>query len=200
MEEMHLSPVRVLIENKPLLCDECISQLKTKLEVKNINGIKILFLSEYDGIMKTWLMNFKEYGDIELAPCFLSLYLPVVKSLFAGYIFVPLPSSKARIDKRGFAHLPEILKSSGLKYMDILRKSSNEEQKNYKGSKRNLAKNIYVESSMKSLQGKNIVLFDDVMTSGATFEESYHVLLSLKPKKVRGLILMDNYGHGKIEM
>ncbi len=191
-KELHLAPFRRLIENAPLLCDECISQINMKLEVREIKDIKVMFLSDYDGIMKTWLMNFKEYGDIELAPCFLSPFLPLLRLLFRDYIFVPCPSSEKRIKKRGFDHLSEMLKASRLPYRSLLCQKSAVEQKNVKGQERQKKKGIALMDENCDLSEKKIVLFDDVMTSGATFLQSYEQIRKTKAKKIVGLIIMDN--------
>ena len=198
-KKIKLSPYRNFIENNPILCDKCISQIKVKLEIKKIFNIPILFISEYDGLLKSMLMNYKEYGDIELAPCFLSLFLPVIKTFSLGYTFIPCPSSKARIEKRGFDHLSTILKSSNLKYENLLIKNSIEEQKNSVGLSRFLDKGIsLVENKERDID--KFILFDDVFTTGSTFEQSLVQLKKLNPKRIKGMIIMDNYNPQKIKL
>lgn len=192
----NVSPIRKLIERNPFLCDECISLVNKKLEVKNIIGIKTFFLSDYDGQLKRWLMNYKEYGDIELAGCFLYIFLPLIKVIFNGYIFVPVPSSKERIDKRGFEHLPCILEASNIKYKNILKIENIEERKNIKGSDRLKTREINVTDY--SLRNKKIVIFDDVMTTSQTFKESVKAIKKIGPKKVKGLIMMNNLNSNKV--
>lgn len=188
------SPIREILEGTPRLCDECLSKIVIKLEERNTFGFKTLFLSSYDGIYKTWLMNFKEYSDVVLAPCFLTTFLPLIRLRFPGRLFIPLPSSPDRVKKRGFAHLDLMLSASHLPYQACLLKGNQEEQKWLSGSKRNAPKAISVAPGSASLAGKRVVLFDDVFTSGATLKSSYDAILSLHPKQVEGLILMDN-GH-----
>ncbi len=198
MQEIRTSPIRYLLENDVVLCDECISEIKKEMVIKETFGIKCMFLSKYDGIMKSWLMNFKEYGDIELSRCFLYVFLPWIRLYFHDYVFLPLPSSKKRVEKRGFSHLCEILKASHLEFVDALESKASGEQKEKKGSKRNDDKQIHLNGHKIELTNRKIVLFDDVMTSGATFEQSLHALRKIKTKKIKGLILMDNLEHGKI--
>lgn len=198
MEEIKTSPFRYLFERNPILCDKCISEIKKEMVVRKINGIKTLFLSKYDGIFKRWLMNYKEYSDIELAPCFLYIFLPYIRIYFLNDIFLPLPSSPSRIEKRGFSHLVEILKSSGLNYLDVFYTTEIVQQKEKKGSQRNKDKKISLLASAKELENKKVVLFDDVLTSGATFNQSLQALKDIHVKSIKGLILMDNQDHGKI--
>lgn len=190
--EIRLAPCREMIENNPLLCDKCISKINTKLEVRKIFDIEILFLSDYDGLMKTWLMNYKEFGDIELAPCFLYLFKPFLRVFFPGYTYVPCPSSDKRIQKRGFDHLSEMLKSSSLPYEQILCQKSVIEQKNEKGTERFKDKGIVLKEGIYDLSEKKIVLFDDVFTTGSTFYQSLMQIRKHRPKRIKGVIIMDN--------
>lgn len=190
-ERIKTNPWRNIVENDCFLCDKCISDIKTKLSIEKCNGIFVLFLGNYDGIMKTWLMNYKEYGDIELAKCFLFLYLPILRFLFRNYIFVPCPSSEKRNQNRGFIHLEEMLKAYRLPYCLALDKTSDEENKERSVSQRNAVSSLIRANSKASLlSGKKIVVFDDVFTTGNTFRYSCQAIEKVHPKKIRGLILM----------
>lgn len=195
-KRIKITPIRDIIENKIILCDECISQIHKKMEIKYVHGIKVYFLSDYDGLLKKWLMNYKEYGDIELADCFLYIFLPLIKVFFQGYTFVPLPSSKERIEKRGFDHLSCILKASKIKYKNILEIEKSGERKNIKGSDR--LKDRIIRVTDTSFINQKIVLFDDVMTTSQTFKESLLAIKKLTPKKIKGLILMNNLDSKKL--
>lgn len=190
--EIKLAPCREMIENNPLLCNDCISKINAKLEIRKIFNTEIIFLSTYDGLMKTWLMNYKEFGDIELAPCFLYLFKPFLHLFFPGYTYVPCPSSETRIQKRGFDHLSEILKSSSLPYQQMLYQKSIIEQKNEKGRERFKDKGIKMKEGIGDLSDKKIVLIDDVFTTGSTFYQSLMQIRKRRPKQIKGLIIMDN--------
>lgn len=151
-----------------------------------------MFLSEYDGIEKQWLMHFKEYGDVELAQCFLFSFLPLVRLYGWNSIFVPVPSREERIKQRGFDHLSKILKGSRLNYLNCLKMEDEGEQKNSKAKDRGKKKRISLSVNPKVLQGKNIVLFDDVYTSGTTFSSAVSALKKQGINSIRGLILMNN--------
>lgn len=197
-KEYYPSPISRLIFKEQWLCDECISKIIKKLEYKKVNDIKTLFLSDYDGILKNWLMNFKEYRDVELAPCFLYVFLPFIRLAFPSSLFVPLPSSNKRIASRGFSHLSLMLKESHLPYKEIFTMEKEEEQKNKFYSERSKVKGISLSCSTDEIQGKRIVLFDDVMTSGSTFLACYELIKNAKVKKISGMILLDNYQKGKL--
>ncbi len=191
-KEFRAPPYRRIWEKEPLICHDCLSQLKNELSFRKVEGINVYFLCFYDGIMKQWLMNYKEAGDSELAPVFFSLYLPLIHLFFPFSLFVPCPSSQERISKRGFDHLPMILEASHLPYRAVLKKGDKEEQKEKKGSERFAKKGIGVKEEGKELIGKRIVLFDDVLTTGSTFLQSASALQGIGVRSISGLILMDN--------
>lgn len=187
-------PLRQLVEKSPLICDDCLQKIKNDVRRVNIKGINILFLSHYESIMKSWLMNYKEYKDYELAKVFLYPFLPIIKLLFHHHIFIPCPSSKTRIENRGFDHLEEILKNSNLNYLNILRKKDDIQQKNKRAINRLDNMQIEIDESKKNgLISKKVVLFDDVYTTGKTFFSCVDVLKKLHVKKIKGLIILNNY-------
>lgn len=193
-KDIHLDYCRLLFEKSPVLCDECLSKVIVKCEKRKIKNVDILFLSEYDGFLKQMLMEYKEYGNIELAPCFLSVFYPLVRLCQWNSLIVPCPSSSERIEKRGFDHLETMLSCSNLKFASVLEQRTDKEQKWSKGSSRLSHKGIAIKDNCDINSDKSIVLFDDVYTSGATFFQSYEALKSLGFKKIKGLILMDNDG------
>ena len=186
------STIREIIEGDPLICDNCISKIIKKLETRKIKGTKITFLSEYNGLLKDMLMNYKEYGDIELAPCFLYTFIGYIMIKFPFATFIPCPSSQSRIDKRGYSHLVEILKASKLKCLDCLTKGEGIEQKNTKAVQRLADKKIRIKEGITKIDAKRVVLFDDVYTSGSTFFQSKEALERVYDGKIEGLILLDN--------
>jgi len=187
------APVRLLLEPEPLLCPECLAQIRSSLSWKKVGPVRVLFLGPYEGMMKDWLYRYKEQKDVALAPCFLSSFLPYLRLRFARSLFLSLPSSEARNQERGFVHLEEILRSSSLPFLRAFEKEGKEEQKSLGASERRQKKGIcLLPEAGKEIEGKSVVLFDDVRTSGSTFLESYSALLPAHPAKVQGLILMDH--------
>lgn len=192
-EDLKAKPIRKLIEVDSFICDNCLKQMPINLKFKKIDGIKTLFLSNYNSIFKNLLKNYKEYKDIELASCFLFPFLKVIKFLYHNYIFIPCPSSEKKIKERGFNHLEQILKSSNLKYELALEKRDNIEQKNLTLIDRFKKNTVSIKSGYKNLiKNKKIVIFDDVLTTGTTLKNSISEIKRCSPKVIKSIIILDN--------
>lgn len=190
------SPYRLWLEKEPILCDDCLKQIEKDIVWRNHYETDILFLSKYDGLMEDRLMRYKEYGDIALAKAFLFYFLPWIRLYFHGYLIVPLPSSEKRNQRRGFIHLEERLKAVSLSFCSCLIKTTDKQQKEKTASDRKNVQDILFVGKKERIEGKKILLFDDVFTSGSTFSAALSQIRKQRPGKVKGLILMDNFNSG----
>lgn len=84
----------------------------------------------------------------------------------------------------------EIAKTLDMPIYDILRKRDGFDQKgkNFQGRMK-IRQNIYINDKIE-LKGRKILLLDDVFTTGATLISSFQQLEKLKPKKLKGLVIM----------
>ena len=191
-EKIRFNFLRSLIESKINICSSCLEKIKVDISSLVINNTKIKFLSRYDSLLKQILIKYKESLDYELRDTLLYLFLPYIRLYSLNYIFVPIPSSKTSLERRGFSHLNEILNISKLKYADILENNEVDIQKNLNISSRVKNKNITLKSNACNYKNKNIILFDDVYTSGTTFLSALNEIKKISPRRVKGLILMRN--------
>ncbi|MDP2820698.1 MAG: ComF family protein [bacterium] len=109
---------------------------------------------------------------------------------------VPVPSSARRKRWRGFDHIEEICRDFSeqinlpLLTKNLVKIRDSEPQMNLSGAKRkeNIQGAFFCQDQ-KKIQGKNILLVDDVFTTGATLEESAKTLKNFGAKKVYGLVI-----------
>ncbi len=189
---LKISLLRTYFEEKPILCDECTMDTSDYHVLKKFD-MRIRFLNYYDGLMIDWLLKYKEQREVELAPCFLFRYSSMLKMLAKSYVIVPLPSSPAKVEERGFSHLNLMLDSYGIPYADALTKSSDDIQKEAGAADRGKKSTIVLRDEMKdSIYKKKILLFDDVFTTGSTLKASYNVIKEAGAKKIEAFVLMDN--------
>jgi len=114
---------------------------------------------------------------------------------FAGFILIPVPLSKKKLKERGFNQAKEIGKelSKFLKIpliSDCLIKiketlpqvelSDEEREENIKG--------VFSCQNQNKIQGRKILLIDDVYTTGSTMEECARVLKKAGVKEVIGIV------------
>lgn len=104
-----------------------------------------------------------------------------------------VPLYKKLEKKRGFNHLREILIRIFPKYMirEILIKTKNTKlqmELSKKEREENL-KNVFILRKLSEVEGKNILIFDDIMTTGSTLLECYKELKKGKPNKIFGYVI-----------
>jgi len=114
-------------------------------------------------------------------------------------ILIPIPLHKKRLKWRGFnqAHLLsiEIGQELNISTNDkiLLRTKHCQPQMSIKSSKKrkeNIRQVFTINPDFKkNLKDKNIILVDDVSTTGATLKEAAKTLKELKPKQIWGLVI-----------
>lgn len=114
-----------------------------------------------------------------------------------NYIVIPIPLHKNRMQERGFNQAELIGKIISEKYSlpletKILIRNketkSQAELKNWGERKNNLASAFKIENA-DYLKNKNIILVDDVYTSGATIQEAVKILKESGAKKIIALVI-----------
>ncbi len=189
-------------KNTPL-CEKCIlsipppEQNKLRTEIISIFSYKNDITRKAIAFLK--YKNNKEVGKI-LA---LSLYDIVLEELteqnifsnFSNPILIPIPLSKKRLKERGFNQSEVIARemsfidkgSSFTLATNVLYKTKNTpSQVSIKDKKKRL-QNLHGCFSVKTpnkIKDANIILIDDVATTGATIEEARKTLLKSGAKKV----------------
>jgi competence protein ComFC len=86
---------------------------------------------------------------------------------------IPVPIHKKRRFLRGFNQTEEILKSMNLKYLNMERVINTKAMYkllNKKNRKSNIKGSFKIDKK-SNLEGKNILIFDDIITTGTTVEE-----------------------------
>lgn len=106
-------------------------------------------------------------------------------------IITYVPISRKRRRERGFNQAEEmakeLAKATGIEVMELLVKSKdgkNQAKLNQAERLKNLAGSFSAKSDGIKLTGKNILIIDDVFTTGTTLDECSKVLRKLKPKKI----------------
>lgn len=169
-----------------ILCSECRNALKLKKRYFNLGDLKVeTAFYEYDGMFRNLLIQYKECFDEALAPVFLYMLKDYIKYKYYGYNIVLMPSSRQKLEARGFNHLRLIFEPVGLKIIDGLEMRSEliQEGKNYED--RALMVNNYI---YKGEHINKLLIVDDVVTSGSSMIGAYRAYQG-KTKKIRAISL-----------
>ena len=138
-----------------------------------IDGLKCESFYNYDSLFKTLLLQYKECYDEALKDAFLYKIDVYIKMKYYAYKVVYIPSSKKKIEKRGFDHLRLIFDYLGFKEAGklILKEDLIQEGKNLK--KREKMKSNYL---FNGEYHKKILIIDDVCTTGSSLIGAYNAL------------------------
>jgi ComF family protein len=171
----------------PYACKSC----------KSFGGPRYVWLTtQYDGLAKE-LMRLYKFGQQRVAAQELA-ELMVQTFIYSGYekqnyLVVPVPTATKRIRERGFGH-SELLAKLIAKKLDLpsCRAVGRLGQKHQIGSSRTIRLtqpegNYYVRWSQQ-IEGRNILLIDDVLTTGATMKAATRALRDAGAKHVDALV------------
>jgi len=168
---------------------------------KNYHLSGLWTAGEYkEGLLKNAIHTFKYQGVKSLALPLGNYLSSFLKKYLHGkdWIIIPIPLHRFRQNWRGFNQAEELAKVVGKNlnlpvYNDILFRKKNTKDQT-KLTERQRAKNIKNAFALRQkkdidIEGKNIILLDDVATSLSTLEEAAKMLYSAKVKEIWGLVL-----------
>ena len=156
--------------------------------------------ANYDNSVIKNLIHYFKYQSFEnLAPILGKIiinYIENCKLRIENFIIVPIPLHHRRERERGFNQaklLAEIItKKFNLELKDCLKRIKNtkpqSQLKNSEKRQSNVSR-CFSAVNPNLIKGKNIILIDDVFTSGATMNEAIKILKANGAKQIIALVL-----------
>lgn len=140
---------------------------------------------EYNPFLKEYLARYKYRGDYVLAKSFSHQIRTFLKTRQYDHI-IPIPLSKERLYERGFNQSTAILEESEVRPSSLLTRTHSEKQSKKNRFERLQQKNVFqlVEGGV---EGKTILLFDDIYTTGATLRQAAKLLKEAGAKEISSL-------------
>ncbi len=194
----------VLLVSEKDLCLECRKGDETTNNTSNSKDIfKGEVLKHFDSIFpihhyvlwkKELLFAWKIANNRSLTPIFSKTVYNVLNSMYCGIPVVPVPPRDGKIKKRGWDQIDELClyleKLYHIPIIKLLMRVSKEEQKKRSRKERleNIDKN-YVFNKNATIIPEEVVLIDDIMTTGATLESCAKALNSAGVKKVHAVTI-----------
>lgn len=182
------------LEDKETYCSSCSSNIEVIRKRFYINGYESLHsIVYYNDFFREHLFSYKFGMQKKYIPAFASLYEEEIKLIMKDnkidYI-TSVPMNKAKLKKKGFDHMYEIVKviASDMNLeVYLYEKVQKKDMHKLSFSERTNIHGIFKKG--KDVQGKNILIIDDIITTGTTMKDSLRAMKEAGFDKVYGLIL-----------
>lgn len=188
--------------NQTLFCPVCRARLARNVKICHKNsqyklGAAVSYNDEAVRKM-IWQLKYRgRTGNAAVLGKILNTYFENLNLKIKNYVIVPVPLSKTRLRKRGYNQAMLIAKilSESLKFPvvenSLIRVKDTPPQaevKDWYVRKENI-QNCFGVADPALVKNKNIILVDDVFTSGATLNEIARVLKNAGARKILGLVI-----------
>ena len=178
----------IIFKNKSI-CHKCFSEANPILKDFKIQNVDAFAVYPYDEFIKSQLYQFKGCFDIELAPIFLDYYKTYLRFHYFNYVIVPAPSAFEADKERGFNHVVEMFKVLGLEIVPCIKKTANIKQSSLHAEERKNIKDYLSFNNEYNITNKNILIVDDVLTTGSTLNAIINLIKKHHPKKIQVLVM-----------
>lgn len=161
------------VSSEHYLCDSCYFVLRKKGKLKNQGNYYYCFY--YDNDVKRLITDFKLKNRKNLGKEIASLIRKNLLFLINDKkidLVIPVPISRKRMLERGFNQVEILLDCCKVKYQKIYREKDTEHMYKFlnpEERERNI-KNVFRNRNL-DLDGKNLLIVDDIVTTGATIKE-----------------------------
>ncbi|TYS89307.1 ComF family protein [Rossellomorea aquimaris] len=144
-------------------------------------------LYRYNDFLKEYLAKYKYRGDYVLARAF-SHTIKTYLTKMEYDLIIPIPLSDERLYERGFNQSTALLEEAGVRPSNILTRLHSEKQSK-KSRKDRLRQKQVFQLVRSDLNGKSILLFDDIYTTGTTLRQAAKLLREAGAEEVSSLTL-----------
>lgn len=185
---------RINTEKACLNCGRQLNDKKTCLDCEkwqkyHQSNFKNKALYKYNDEMKEFINSYKFTGDYRLRRIFQKDFEREISK--TDKLVVPIPVSSETMQNRGFNQVTGLIEN--IKYWDVLAVNLNQKtQQSHKNRWQRIKSDqiFIIKSSMiDEIKNKNIIIVDDIYTTGTTIRKAAKILLDNGAHSVEGLTL-----------
>lgn len=186
-----------VINKDEITCENCKNSIKNEVNIRKIaiEGLQteIICVSpfSYKDKIKSAICDYKFRGKLDYCNIFSQEMANLVQKYFKNIdIITSVPLHKSRQKERGFNQSANLAQKIGetikIKYLDLLIKTKNNKIQHNLSKKDRIenVKNAYDIMDKNLIKNKNILLCDDIITTGNTLKECAKILLENGAKNV----------------
>lgn len=167
------------------ICQRCEQRFERVTEQAHTD---VITLFHYNEAMKDFLHRYKFMHDVVLAHVFNREIAAHLK--YDSRMIIPIPMHPESLKQRTFSHVDEWLKAANIPFAHHLTKQSSEQQSKKTRQERLATVQLFKVKDPAAIKDKNIVLVDDIYTTGTTFRHAKKALLEGGANTVEGFILI----------
>lgn len=171
------------------LCFNCLNQFEIYNQTHLFNGYPLTILYYYNDFFKQLLFQYKGQDDYALKDAFLNPFYHF-KTKYRRHIIVTVPSSDQDNLRRGFNPNEMIVTSFSNNIFTGLYKTSNYKQTSQ--TNRKLVKDVIKIKDGNRLFNQDVIIFDDVITSGNTIMTCANLIASFHPRSLAIVVMASN--------
>ncbi|WP_175640272.1 ComF family protein [Metabacillus schmidteae] len=148
---------------------------------------------EYNDAMKEILSTYKFRGDAALVAVFEKDFYISYKANFKKKSIdatIPIPLSPERLYERGFNQAKLLADFLPLLQLEVLERTHHEKQSKKSRHERLSSSNVFSITNRSIIEGKNILLIDDIYTTGTTLRHAAQRLKEVGAASVSSLTLI----------
>jgi competence protein ComFC len=145
-----------------------------------------LFL--YNEYLKEIIAKYKYRGDYAIAEAFAPFIKEKLKKLEFD-IVTAIPLSEERLTERGFNQAEALTQTAGQHCENLLTRIHTEKQSKKSRQERISLPQVFQITNIESIEGKTILLIDDIYTTGSTLRHAAKALKRAGAKEIRSLTL-----------
>ncbi|MCR2822350.1 ComF family protein [Lederbergia panacisoli] len=177
------------LDSKFVANHTCLDCVRWELDARWKGSLdKNVSIYVYNDFLKDLIARFKFRGDYELAKAFSPEISAQLKSLEHD-LLVAIPLSDERLKERGFNQSEAFARETGFVTWDILIRTHSEKQSKKSREERLSQQRVFQIKQPSIVQGKNILLLDDIYTTGSTLRQAAKILKQAGAAQVRSLTI-----------